>query len=277
MNKQKNINIDEGIIKKALHDMYGIDGVKIFESNEDAFSFSCRACGECCFNRIDSQAIMLSPFDVYRLLKYYKKNNQKNDEFIEKHIGFYIGKNSGIPIARIETKDTSSGKNICTFLKKDSATNKFKCTVHEHKPSACRLFPLGRVSALNHKSSQQDVHYFLQTNVSCGNPDVIEMHTLDEWIPDKIETEKALIDYSVFQKNLLKIIDLHALELSTKIEANVKEAFYDAYIIALYIGSDLEKSFEENFDRGTETILTLANALVKMFSPIDKSILPNKE
>lgn len=262
-------------IQKTLFEMRGPDN-RLLRPGEDSFQFSCKACGQCCFNREGQNTIMLSPYDIYRLIKFYSKEGQTQEAFVEKHIEIYIGNNSGLPIAKIKTKELFDSKTICSFLKKDVQKNTYKCTVHQHKPSACRLFPLGRLASSSAKEKEDAINtfYFLQTDIGCGdNSNIAETHTLDEWIPDRLETEKALKLFATFQGKLYRIIDLKAVRESEKLSAHSLDLFYNAFTGLLYFNWNPDKTFEEQFIQKETALLEMAKIFLECFKGKDKTIL----
>lgn len=115
---------------------------------ESPLPFRCAGCGSCCRGRRD---LLLSGYDLYRLAV---RLDLPPETVAEGFCDRYPGPATGFPALRIRPrKDTGS----CPFLI-DS-----RCTVHEERPLACALYPLGQTIAL----PEGAVSYFMQ-EVRCG-------------------------------------------------------------------------------------------------------------
>lgn len=152
--------------KERLVEMLSKGELEILD-DESEFVVGCEQCGECCRDRED---ILLSPHDVFHLVK---ATNMPVAEMLEKYTEIYLGHTSKLPIVRIvyrfdylranEIMNSMPGSvlasitmqhnnvpkppTICPFLgRKD---NKSYCRVHEHKPSVCIMYPLGRSTGYN--------------------------------------------------------------------------------------------------------------------------------
>ena len=115
---------------------------------EETFSFACRGCGDCCRGRED---IVLSGYDLYRIARRLKLPPQLAAENFCRR---YIGAESGLPVLRLAPR-REAGRN-CPFLFQN------RCSIHDAKPLACALYPLGQEI-----SAEGRVSYFLQP-VDCG-------------------------------------------------------------------------------------------------------------
>ena len=92
---------------------------------DDTLPFSCKACGKCCKDRHD---LVLTPYDVFRIAKYF---NRKTGEIIESYCEVYEGRDSHIPVVRVLPRPPDSG---CPFLRNR------KCSVEPLKPILCRSY-----------------------------------------------------------------------------------------------------------------------------------------
>ncbi len=107
-----------------------------------------RRCGSCCRGRRD---LLLSGYDLYRLAV---RLDLPPEVVAEGFCDRYTGPDTGFPALRVRPrKDTGS----CPFLI-DS-----RCTVHDARPLACALYPLGQTIALPEGTAS----YFMQ-DVRCG-------------------------------------------------------------------------------------------------------------
>lgn len=244
----------------------------ILDKGDSEFKFSCKACGQCCHNRKGDQTIMVSPYDMFRIVQAASPEDHR--AFIEKHFGFYIGSSSGILIAHLKTKDLWDGRNICVFLK--SKEGHLRCSIHDHKPSACRLFPLGRII----KSGTQEVQYIIQHDVNCNadmSQDDKDTHTVNEWIPDRAQTEAAFVNFSDFTHELYKTINLHVLNESKKLDQKSKNIIHNLMHIALYTNYDYTMDFKEQFDQNVKALIESCKLYVETFSQFDHKIIPRSD
>ena len=120
-----------------------------FVSKDTKFKFRCVQCGECCRNVRAEDKIILSPIDLYRAAKHLDLEIQ---EILATYCDMVPGGESMLPLVILKERVDGS----CSFLKKG------KCTIHEAKPIACAMYPLGRVAFLNDVTGEQEFHYYLE-------------------------------------------------------------------------------------------------------------------
>lgn len=139
---------------------------------KDTFQFSCKMCGQCCRRR--RNPIMVTGLDVFRLAQ---KLNMAPTGVVEAYTEVILGTSSHLPIAILRERLDGS----CALLRNGH------CTVHDHKPIVCAVYPLGR--AIDPITGS--IRYY-QQNVACGEKDG-RVWTLREWIDewrlDKLNAE----------------------------------------------------------------------------------------
>lgn len=91
-----------------------------FLARETPFSYACQGCGRCCHDK----RITLSPYELARLARAVRLSTRA---LLERHTD------------EAGTVLRFTAKSGCTFLVEG------KCTAHEGRPLACRLYPLGRI------------------------------------------------------------------------------------------------------------------------------------
>jgi uncharacterized protein len=96
----------------------------VLHARASAFSYRCRACNRCCYNK----RIPVNPYEIARLSR---KLGCRTTEVIT---NFTVA--GGTALA--QRHDTA-----CVFLGPNG------CTVHSDRPLACRLYPLGRIVHAN--------------------------------------------------------------------------------------------------------------------------------
>ncbi len=116
-------------------------------SLESSFRFHCHD-GLACFNQCcRTPTIALSPYDVWRLKQAL---GVSSGEFLRRYTVQASEEVSNLPLVFIDPYQSPGGG--CPFVGPDG------CTVYEHRPAACRLFPITMGSQL----TQQGIvdHYF---------------------------------------------------------------------------------------------------------------------
>lgn len=93
-----------------------------------AGSCDCRGCSACCRGMGDS--ICLDPWDLYQIMEATGKNVE---ELLQKEIALTVVDGMILPTIKMDEK-----KDCCSFLLEE------RCSIHNHRPGLCRLFPLGR-------------------------------------------------------------------------------------------------------------------------------------
>jgi len=212
------------MIKEFL-DSRGYSNNFVILNDNDKIPFKCVGCGNCCKNR-DENPIILYPYDIYLIAK---NKNINTEEFLFKYCDFCIGTNSYLPVTTIKAINRD-----CIFL------DKGKCSIQEHKPATCALFPLGRATS----NKTKEMIYFLQKDEVCGlSEDTI---TLKEWKEKYklIESGKAI---SLFEKHISIMVE--TFELKNLKNASEKD-FVDlqSMLTRIMYNYDITKAFEEQFE-----------------------------
>ncbi len=102
----------------------------------------CNGCHACCCGTGDT--LSLDPYDIYRLECGLKTNF---NGLLANHLALQVADGVIMPFLRTDRELTVkcgdscvNEQDACTFLSSEG-----RCTVHEWRPSICRLFPLGRI------------------------------------------------------------------------------------------------------------------------------------
>jgi Fe-S-cluster containining protein len=95
------------------------------KTRDASFSYQCHACNKCCHGK----GIQVNPYETMRLSNHLKITTT---EFRSTYLNGQL----------LKQKQHS---NACIFLDETG------CTVHEDRPLACRLYPLGRLRIENGK------------------------------------------------------------------------------------------------------------------------------
>jgi len=153
----------------------------------------------CCTN----MEIFLNPYDILQLAK---KNKISTTEVIETYVLFLKSKDTGF----IRPILNSARSGLCCFNK-----NKL-CSIHDHRPLSCRLFPLARIGG----------EYFLQDAGFCQGLKMDYTMKLSEYLSDD-DGEEYLNSADLYHK----IMDDLKVSGSSIIE---NEYYYDLLNILLF-------------------------------------------
>ena len=163
---------------------------KIEPLEGDGFQFACkpglRCFGDCC----SDLTLMLMPYDALRLRR---RLGMGSEAFLEQHTETVRDPESMVP--RVQVKMGDDAKKRCPFLSDEG------CTVYEDRPSACRMFPLGRAAAAasasglveafggggNSRVASSGVReqFFLVKEEVCHGWDEPLEWNVDQWIDDQ--------------------------------------------------------------------------------------------
>jgi hypothetical protein len=155
------------------------------------------------------KSIVLDPLDIHRLVVHL------NMPF-EGLLGDKVELNIVDGVILPNLKMSADNNNSCTFLDTNG-----RCSIHEHRPGICRIFPLGRVYENN------DFYYILQVN-ECPKENKSKIK-VGKWIdtPNLKTNQKFISDWHYFIKNVGKIVlDLGNDAVAKKINMEILQAFY---------------------------------------------------
>ncbi|MBT7307939.1 MAG: YkgJ family cysteine cluster protein [Gammaproteobacteria bacterium] len=131
--------------------------------------FSCHK-GVSCFNECCKQAdIPLTSYDVIRLKGYL---GLSSTEFLKEHTYPFEMDNDRLPGVKLRHKDEST---TCHFMTEEG------CSVYEHRPMACRYYPVGHLSLRKQNVNEEEEHYFLVKESYCKGHEEDRELTIDEY------------------------------------------------------------------------------------------------
>ncbi|WP_372745312.1 YkgJ family cysteine cluster protein [Lutibacter sp.] len=157
-------------------------------STKSILPLTCSRSGTCCFGK----AVMLNPWE---LIRFSKEKKITSREFRDLYCDF-----GGIQL-RFNGKPDKKGQPACSQY-----INNFGCSVHQGRPLACRLYPLGRQIQFN------KAHYIYQGDkFPCLNDcsEVLQLPklTVEEYIKgqETADFEKAQDEYLLVMQNIADI------------------------------------------------------------------------
>jgi Fe-S-cluster containining protein len=156
----------------------------------DSFTFLCHkdlpCFNACCRNK----HIPLTPYDLLRL-----KNGLKmtSDDFLMQYTVYSLDPDSGFPIVSLSMGGEPDKE--CPFVSSEG------CRVYNDRPTACRLYPLGRASGRSGKQAGWESFFFMLETPNClGNMEQKEWK-IGEW-----QDDQGALHYIQMNDNMLDII-----------------------------------------------------------------------
>ncbi|MFH0781508.1 MAG: YkgJ family cysteine cluster protein [Pseudomonadota bacterium] len=119
-----------------------------------AFSFACHPGVKCFTECCRLLELALTPYDVLRLRK---ATGLTSEELLEKYI--ICEQDPGEAFPRLYLTMVDDGRASCIFVGKDG------CSVYEHRPGACRAYPLGRAVTRTDTGAQE--HFVILKETHC--------------------------------------------------------------------------------------------------------------
>ncbi|MBC8179299.1 MAG: YkgJ family cysteine cluster protein [Deltaproteobacteria bacterium] len=139
----------------------------------DTFSFSCHSRLSCFNLCCRNKYLPLTPYDIVRIRKAL---NIHSDDFLEKFTLYRLDPNSGFPILSIKMGDKDG---LCPFVGPDG------CTIYNDRPTACRLFPLGRSSGISGDGTAREEFLYLLDTQGCKGVKEKKVQSVKAWRDDQ--------------------------------------------------------------------------------------------
>lgn len=122
---------------------------------DDTFTFSCHK-GVACFTECCRMLeLALTPYDALRLRKGTGLTSQ---QLLDSYI--IVEQDQGEPFPRFYLTMVDDGRASCVFVAKEG------CTVYDHRPAACRAYPLGR-AVMRQENGEVEEHFVLMKEQHC--------------------------------------------------------------------------------------------------------------
>jgi Fe-S-cluster containining protein len=139
----------------------------------DTFCFSCHN-GLSCFNRCcRNKHLPLTPYDVLRIRKALGLHS---DDFLERYVLYRLDPHSGFPVLSVRMGD---GDGQCPFVSPDG------CTIYHDRPTACRLYPLGRSSGAGQNGAPPEAFFYLLDTPGCQGIKEKKVQSVAAWQEDQ--------------------------------------------------------------------------------------------
>jgi Fe-S-cluster containining protein len=137
----------------------------------NAFHFRCGK-DISCFNTCCAKLrLILTPYDILRIKG---RLGITSDEFLEKYTVTILEDHSRFPM--VSLKMAEDNREDCPFVTGEG------CFIYEDRPGACRLYPLGRASAIVKSSKDVKQRYFIVDESDCLGLKESRAWTIEEWL-----------------------------------------------------------------------------------------------
>lgn len=213
-------------------------------ADNDTFTFSCHKDVKCFTDCCRMLELALSPYDVLRLRM---ATGLTSGQLLDSHV--IIEQDPGEPFPRLYLSMVDDGRASCVFVAEQG------CTVYQHRPAACRAYPLGRAVMRDENHTMKE-HFILMKEAHClGFLEPVEQNAL------RYSEDQELLSYNSFNDAMAVILQHDSIRKGFI----PSEKQIDFFILALYnIDTFREMVFGDQLD---SIILT----------PTEKNDLKNDE
>jgi uncharacterized protein len=138
---------------------------------EAHFHFSCHK-GVSCFTECCARLrLILNPYDIVRMKQRLKLSS---DQFLSDYTETVIDRHHRFPLVKL--KMNPDPKGACPFVTEEG------CTIYQDRPEACRLYPIGRASAMPDGASGAHEKFFMVAESHCQGFREKKAWTMEEWM-----------------------------------------------------------------------------------------------
>lgn len=227
---------------------------------KDQFRFSCHD-GLSCFNRCcRNKHLPLTPYDVLRIKNHLGLHS---DHFLSQYAVYRLDADTGFPILSIRMQGEDG---VCPFVTPDG------CSIYENRPTACRLYPLGRSARPGASMDETEAFYSLLPAPNCQGLNEEKSWTVSRWVENQ-----GLLPFNQMNDQMLRIF-FHSGRNRQKILDNSQQqkVMVACYNLDLFREFVFETPFLKQFDIKQETadrVRTDDTALLQLgFSYLKKAL-----
>ena len=156
----------------------------------NSFKFQCHKEIECFTKCCAKLNLLLTPYDILRLKNHLKTSSS---DFLDKYTDMRIDERSRYPMIYLNMNKDNNDK--CPFLSLDG------CQVYEDRPSACRIYPIGRASTKPSDTKDAKEQFFIVTEEHCLGFKEEKKWAISEWMANE-----GLIEYNRMNDKWMEII-----------------------------------------------------------------------
>jgi Fe-S-cluster containining protein len=163
--------MDTPMSNREIADVY-IENLPHLEVDQ-SFRFNCHP-KVSCFNKCCADLdLVLHPFDILRLRQALKIGSL---DFMARYTEVEAARGTGFPQVSMKMLEEQNG--VCPFVSPQG------CTVYDHRPGACRTYPLGRGASLD-DDHQVVVQYVLVQEEHCQGFCEDISWKVNDWLSDQ--------------------------------------------------------------------------------------------
>ncbi len=139
----------------------------------NSFCFNCHP-GVSCWNECCHDTdITLTPYDLIRIGRALKIASGEAGRLFGTES---VHEASGMPVLKLKRVDKGEAKRPCVFLDPEKG-----CSIYEHRPAACRYYPLGLASVKMKGHDTPEDFYFLVKEPHCKGHEESKEQTVAEF------------------------------------------------------------------------------------------------
>jgi len=224
---------------------------------DDTFHFSCHSELPCFNTCCRNKHLPLTPYDILRIKS---SLGIHSDDFLARHVVYRPDPESGFPILSIKMLQENA---VCPFVTPEG------CAVYHDRPTACRLYPLGRSSGIDPKKSKPEEFYSLLHITRCDGLKEDIAWTVAQWVKNQ-----GLLPYIDMNDKMLDILFHPRRDPSTPIvESQQQKVMVACYNLDMFREFVFETPFLKQFEVDDDTahrvktddaaLLTLGFAFLK--------------
>ncbi|MDY6971713.1 MAG: YkgJ family cysteine cluster protein [Thermodesulfobacteriota bacterium] len=181
---------------------------------EKTFHFSCHKgipCFTVCCAKLN---LILTPYDILRIKN---RLGLSSDDFLDDYTETVVENNNRFPTVRLKMK--TDEEEACPFVTEQG------CAIYEDRPSACRLYPLGRASTMVNGQKNAREKFFVVAESHCLGLQEKKSWALDDWLD-----HEDVNGYSAMNDQWLEIVT-SSKDIGTSIDPIKK---YQMFFMASY-------------------------------------------
>ncbi len=208
---------------------------------DDTFRFLCHKALSCFNSCCRNKHLPLTPYDILRI----KKNlGIHSDDFLSRYGVYRPDPESGFPVLSIKMDDHNAE---CPFVTPKG------CGIYPDRPTACRLYPLGRSSGIDPKEGKLEEFFSLLHITHCHGLGEEKVWKVAEWV-----NNQGLLSYIDMNDKMLGILFHPRRNPSTPIkESQQQKVMVACYNLDLFREFVFETPFLKQFGVDENTALSV--------------------
>ena len=205
--------------------------------------FRCKGCGTCC--RHVRESVPLDSLDAFRLaksLRFKDEKIQNMDDVFASYAEPVLLDGSGFSVFMLKT---CGEDDACVFLKEN------RCTIHDAKPRACRLYPFTiepkEGGGFKYLLSTEQAHHFKGASVQAK-------HWIKKFFPQE--------DREFLRMDLQSAVEI--VQLLRRIPDSEQTRALALFLWYRFSDYDLDRPFLEQYERNNRQLIKMLGSLTVM-------------